>query len=478
KLSFWAHRFKSSTSAIGADIAADICRKIELLAKKNNLPAAVPFIEKLDRQVEVLEEKLKRVLSEMEETQTKAAIKRSIETNIGSAVVIDDDPVVQGMIVAALRGLGVVNVFSASSGKDGLALMAKSKNDIDVVICDLKMPEMDGVEFLRHLVSSNYRGAVILLSGEDSRILNSARQLANAHSFYFVAALQKPVTQLELAGVLAKINRKHSIVSKSLPSKVSLQELEKAIEERQFVVYYQPKVDTYSKQLLGVESLVRWQHPEKGVVMPDDFIPLAEENGLIDALTDLVVDESFAQLRCWRNQGIDITVSINIAVGTIGRRLDFPERIMAYLDSHQLEPQNVILELTESGLMGDIATSLDALVRLRLKGVNLSIDDFGTGYSTFRQLQGIPFTELKIDKGFVMNACTDISSRAILESSILLGQKLGMKLVAEGVESMDDWLLLKKLGCHILQGFYISRPMPGEQLEAWLKKWGASMAKN
>ncbi len=478
KLDFWAHRFKSSTSAIGADVAANICGQIELLAKENDLTATVPLIEKLERQVEVLEERLKQILREMEENQTKAAIKKAIETNIGSVLVVDDDLVVQGMMLAALRGLGIANVYSASSGREGLALMKKNNNDIDVVICDLKMPEMDGVEYLRHLVSCDYRGAIILLSGEDSRILNSARQLANAHSFYFVAALQKPVGQLELAGVLAKINRKQVPVAKPLPSKVSLQELEKAIAEDQFVVYYQPKIDTYSKQLLGVESLVRWQHPEKGFVMPDDFIPLAEENGLIDALTDLVVDTSFAQLSRWRSQGIDITVSINIAVGTIGRRIDFPECIMKSLAIHQLEPQNVILELTESGLMGDLATSLDALVRLRLKGVNLSIDDFGTGYSTFRQLQGIPFTELKIDKGFVMNAGIDISSRAILESSILLGQKLGMTLVAEGVESLADWQLLKKLGCHVLQGFHISRPMPGEQLEGWLKEWKVSMTNN
>ena len=249
--------------------------------------------------------------------------------------------------------------------------------------------------------------------------------------------------------------------------------LQHAIDEDQFLVYYQPKIDAFSRELVGVESLVRWQHPEKNFIMPDQFIPLAEENGLIDELTDLVLNKAFSQLKQWRQLGLGITVSINIAVGTIGRHIDFPERVLGFLEQHQLEPQDVILELTEGGLMKDIATTLDALVRLRLKGVTLSIDDFGTGYSTFRQLQGIPFAELKIDKEFVMNAVSDPASRAILESSVVLGQKLGMKLVAEGVETMDDWNLLKKLGCHMVQGYYVSRPLPSDELLAWFNDWQA-----
>ncbi len=476
QLSFWAHRFKSSALTVGAESLAQTCQKIEDFAKDQKLIVMGSLIGELDSLVQRTVKALKEAVVAFEKKDADQSSADAIEHNVDVALVLDDDPVVLHALVAALKEFGVSTVLSATSGSDALALMDKAKDEIDLVLCDLNMPVMDGVEYLRHLVARKYRGGLILLSGEDHRILNSARQLADAHSFHYVAALQKPIEKDQLASHLVKVPPKYVDVVYQAGDEVTAHDLQRAIENDEFVVYYQPKIDSVSKALVGVESLVRWHHPEKNFVMPDQFIPLAEENGMIDGLTDIVIEKVFSQLSRWRKEGLNIGVSINIAVGTIGRRIDFPERLMEFLERYQLGPQDIILELTEGGLMKDIATTLDALVRLRLKGVTLSIDDFGTGYSTFKQLQGIPFSELKIDKEFVMNAGADPSSRAILESSVLLGQKLGMNLVAEGVESKDDWMLLKKLGCQTVQGFYISRPMPGEQLISWLHQWRADSA--
>ncbi len=472
KLVFWAHRFKSSSAAVGAEALAQMCQAIEDFSREDEWEMLASFLGELESQVQRAVIGLRQALKQLERRKPEVNRQTAVHA-ISRVLVVDDDPVILHALAASLGGLKVEHVFSASSGNEALSILESNAAEMDVVFCDLNMPVMDGVEFLRHLVARDYQGAIVLLSGEDSRILNSARNLANAHSFRFVAAMEKPVIQVQLAAVLEKITNKKDVVARPPSSEFSLRELRQAIEHDEFVVYYQPKIDTFNKSLLGVEALVRWQHPGKGFVMPDEFIPMAEENGLIDALTDLVFVKAFAQLKQWRKQGLEFKVSINIAAGTIGRRLNFPEQVMAHLERNDLSPDDVILEITESGVIDDLATTLDTLVRLRLKGVTLSIDDFGTGYSTFKQLQGIPFTELKIDKEFVMNGVSDPSSRAIVESSILLGQKLGMTLVAEGVESKEDWDLLKKLGCHMLQGFFISRPVPADQLEKWLEQWQA-----
>lgn len=473
KLTFWTHRFKSSAAAVGADALAKMCQVIEDFSRENEWEMLASFLGELESQVQRAVIGLRQALKQLERRKSGLNRRPAVHA-IGRVLVVDDDPVILHALTASLGGLGVEHVFSADSGNEALTILDSNVEEMDMVFCDLNMPVMDGVEFLRHLVARDYQGAVVLLSGEDSRILNSARNLANAHSFHFVAAMGKPLIQVQLAALLEKVVNKKDVVAKPPSNEFSLRELRQAIEYDEFVVYYQPKIDTFNKCLVGVEALVRWQHPGKGFVMPDQFIPMAEENGLIDVLTDLVFEKAFAQLKQWRQQGLDFKMSINIAAGTIGRRLNFPEQVMAHLEDYGLSPDDVILEITESGVIDDLATTLDTLVRLRLKGVTLSIDDFGTGYSTFKQLQGIPFTELKIDKEFVMNGVSDPSSRAIVESSILLGKKLGMTLVAEGVESKEDWELLKKLGCHMLQGFFISKPAPAEQLEEWLEQWQAS----
>ncbi len=467
KLIFAAHRFKSGARSIGAYSLAETCQALEYFGKRDAWEEIVVMEGEIDSLVQ-------RVVLFLKDHQLKKEKRRvNFTGSFDVVLLVDDDPFILNVLERVLKEEGIISLNKALSGDDALKKMDELTKPVDLIICDLNMPGMDGIEYLRHLARQNYQGAVVLLSGEDVRVLNSAKELALAHSFKAVAAIEKPVNRDELIELLNSLESDNKPFAGPKQAEVQLNDLQRAIAEDEFILNFQPKVGVCSKSLEGTEALVRWQRPDKSVVMPDLFIPLAEEEGLIDALTDLVMDKAMSQVREWRDQGLHTKVAINIAVGTIGRRLDFPEQVLACLDKYQLQAEDVVLEITESGVMNDIATTLDSLVRLRLKGFTLSIDDFGTGYSTFKQLQGIPFGELKVDRSFVASANSDPASRAILETSVMLAQKLGMSVVAEGAETHDDWNLIQNMGCHTIQGYFVARPMPGDELIAWLEEWKA-----
>ena len=203
--------------------------------------------------------------------------------------------------------------------------------------------------------------------------------------------------------------------------------------------------------------------------MPDIIIPLAEHSGLMDALTAEVIEQALMQLHTWKNQGILTTAAINVAADSL-RELKFPEQISDRIEHYQLQSEQLVIEVTKTGLMQNLAKSLDVLTRLRMKGIKLSIDDFGTGYSSMVQLYQVPFSEIKIDKSFVMQATGDAEAHAIVEITILLAHKLGMTVVSEGIEDQQTWDLLSNMGCDAAQGYLIAKPMPANQLLEWFKK--------
>ncbi|MDX9886356.1 EAL domain-containing protein, partial [Thauera sp.] len=254
------------------------------------------------------------------------------------------------------------------------------------------------------------------------------------------------------------------------------EEVRRAIGGGELVNHYQPMVDVASGALTGVETLVRWQHPDDGLIFPDDFIGVAEENGLIDALTHVVLVEALAQTRRWLDQGLKLRVAVNISMQNL-TRLDFADLVLAEVVGAGVASENLTLEVTESRLMTDVLAPLDNLTRLRLRHVGLSIDDFGTGHSSLSQLRDIPFDELKIDRSFVHGAGADRTRGAIFTASLEMARQLGMKTVAEGVEDRADWDFLGLHGCDLAQGYFIARPMPADQLAGWRADWETRRAK-
>jgi diguanylate cyclase (GGDEF)-like protein len=242
-----------------------------------------------------------------------------------------------------------------------------------------------------------------------------------------------------------------------------LGELRVALDQRQLVLHYQPKFDLVTGEVRGVEALVRWQHPERGLVPPDSFVPTADRTGLINPLTDFVLDVALDKAARWLEAGLSVPMAVNISARSL---LDsgFPDRVLAALAAHRIPPAGLILEITETSIMEDPEHALAALQRLHDAGVYLSIDDFGTGYSSLAYLKRLPVDEIKIDRSFIAALTMDARDRLIVASTVSLGRALGLDVVAEGVEDEETLLLLQELGCDLAQGFLFGRPEPDPSL--------------
>ena len=248
------------------------------------------------------------------------------------------------------------------------------------------------------------------------------------------------------------------------PSRLALiSELHHAIHSGQLLLWYQPKLDLRSGNLYGVEALVRWQHPERGMISPQEFIPLAEECGLIIPLTIWVLGNALYQHDVWRQAGLEIAIAINLSTRSI-HDLTFPDQVLQHLHTWNVEPRWLELEITESAVMSDPTQALQVLNRLDAMGVQLSIDDFGTGYSSLAYLKRLPVDEVKIDRSFILDIAQDQSSLAIVRAMIDLGHHLDITVIAEGVETRETLDMLRMLGCDAIQGYYVSKPQPAENI--------------
>ena len=383
---------------------------------------------------------------------------------------IDDEPEMVELLseVVEMIGLDAQGFTQASVFFEQIEVFSENS----ILILDLNMPEMDGIEVMRRLAGMRNPPALILVSGHDAGVLHSAEKLCEAHKLELIASLGKPLS-LDIIRKLLNQYTNRALDNENQKTtlnniNITPSELEQAINNNELVIHYQPQVAVATGMLTGVEALVRWQHPEHGLIYPNYFIDIAEKNGLIGMLTQWVIRAVVNQERQWQEKGMAITVSVNISAENI-TSLALPEQLSKLLEDNKLDPNRLVLEVTESALMGELVTSLDILTRLRLKGIKLSIDDFGTGYSSLSQLHKVPFTELKIDQSFVGKISVDDEARAIVKTCIMLGHELNMKVVAEGVEDIETLEQLRLLGCDVAQGYFIGRPVTKNDLVDWIK---------
>ncbi|SFL44425.1 EAL domain, c-di-GMP-specific phosphodiesterase class I (or its enzymatically inactive variant), partial [Nitrosomonas aestuarii] len=244
-----------------------------------------------------------------------------------------------------------------------------------------------------------------------------------------------------------------------------------AIYKDQLVNYYQPKVAISTGKIIGVETLVRWQHPEDGLVSPDKFIPLAEAKNLINALTCVVIKSALTQAKIWRKTGLSLLVSVNITMDDLANN-SFADFLITETALAGIPPESLILEITESRMIQNLAAVLDAVTRLKMNRFRFSIDDFGTGYTSFEELYDIPFDELKIDRSFIHRAMLNPRLCVIFENMLQLASRLGLDVVAEGVEDIDDWNFLCAANYDLLvQGYFIAHPMPAADVFDWIQNW-------
>jgi len=455
------HRLKSSARVVGAMALGEICGRVERAARAADSAAVQLLRHELMAAIATVSALLQARLGDA------AAATEGPAPPLPAVLIVDDDGFQQQMLGRQLAQLGVEPVEAVGSGAQALERLRGHDGSNMLLMMDLSMPGMDGIELMRRLAAHGFRGGLALISAADERVLESGARLAIEHRLNVVCHLHKPVSPQALRDALLRW-RGHMPAPHRRPSKVyGAEELRRALVGGELRVHYQPKVRVRDGGLDGVEALVRWQHPVDGLVYPDSFIHTAEQHGLVDQLTDVVLDLSLDQAVAWRRQGLSTRVAVNVSMDNLVR-LDFPELVLARVAAHGLGTDSLTLEVTESRLMQDLRASLDILTRLRLHGIGLAIDDFGTGHSSLSQLRDLPFDELKIDRGFVHGSPQSTAQRAIVVASIEMAHHLGMRTVAEGVEDPSDWDAVRAAGCDIAQGWFIGKPMPGPQLVEWL----------
>lgn len=390
--------------------------------------------------------------------------------NLG-LIVVEDHEFQRQVALSFLAQLGVRQVIEAADGREALEKIRTAPWPVDVALCDLDMPGMDGVQFIRHLAEDQLVTSIILQSGLESQLIASVEAMARAHGLTVLGTIEKPVTAQKLYNLLSRY-KPGARPRKVTPPSIAPEDIRRGLAENEFIAYYQPKVEFQTLKLAGVETLARWRHREKGLLAPASFIEVAERNGLGDALTMRMLELSLTQHKAWAERGLLTPVAVNLTLAYLGQTgvADVINGLAARIG---VSNRMITLEVTESLVTTNLTNVLENLARLRMRGFGISIDDYGTGFSSMQQLSRIPFTELKIDQSFVTGATNRPNLRVILESSLQLAHKLGLSAVAEGIEKDEEWGLLKSLGCDVAQGYFIARPMPGEAVADWNATWHA-----
>jgi EAL domain-containing protein (putative c-di-GMP-specific phosphodiesterase class I)/CheY-like chemotaxis protein len=385
-------------------------------------------------------------------------------------LVVDDEEFVRDVTSRVLIGLGCPVPIMAQNGAEALQALQTHGAEIHLIISDLLMPDMDGVELVRHLEGRKDAPPILFMSGAQSALRRAAESLGRAYGLRVLGALPKPVTKSALADVLQSFASDQEVqTSKKAPLNIGMEDLERGLRDSEFCYHYQPKIRLNDHGLDSVEALARWQHPTHGLLPPGVFIGMAEASPLIGPMTEQLVEGGMRQLAQWRENRIEVSMAMNLSPSMLSD-VSMPDRFAKAAAALALSPELITFEITETGVAQREAIYLEIITRLQMKGFRLSIDDFGTGQSSLQKLEALPFTELKIDRQFVHGIHKNEAKRAIFDASLSLAQRFNLKTVAEGAELQQDMDIVQESGCDVVQGFIISRPLSPEAFEAWVAK--------
>lgn len=387
-------------------------------------------------------------------------------------LIVDGDKLFAELLVEQMAQLGFSSIQCAADGAGAIRAIDREGRPFDVVLCGLELSGQDCARFFQGLIRRGFDGGVVLLVESEGPLLAEPPGLDGLHALSMLGTLRKPATPQALWKVLAhrvEVSARKKPASDSI-LEITAQELELALEDGGMSLCYQPQVDLATGSIVGVESLLRWDHPRLGPVSPVRFVAEAEYHGLIHKLTERVFAASMAQVARWRAQGIFLNLSVNVSMQNL-EMAALPDFLSAMAKRFGLPPESLTLELNESQMVTDPASVLAILSRLRDRGLGLAIENFGKGRGDLAHLSGLPFTELKISRAFILNAYQKPGALALLKNTVRLAKALGLKVVAEGVEAEWHWQMAKTIGCDLAQGYHIARPMPPAQLLPCLQHW-------
>lgn len=390
---------------------------------------------------------------------------RMLQTTGPTIAIVDDEPQVAETMAEAASLLGY-RATTIGSGED---LFAQNLMSYDLIILDLNMPKFDGIQCLRQLAEAGSRSRIILASGYDTRLLETAINFGEGLGLVMAGSIEKPFRISELRKILAKEKpQKAMYVAKEYP--VSLDDVLRAMDEGEFEMHYQPQVRLATGELAGLEALIRWPHPELGMVPPNAFLPIVDENNLSLPLFRYVSERVMNGCRIMKHYlPVCSELSINLPPCALTEAA-FPEDIAGLADDMGCPANRIKFELTETSISENFSNAYEIISRLRLKGYGVSMDDFGTGYSSLSQFSKLPFTQVKIDMQFIQTAKTSSASRVIVENTIEMAKKLKINVVAEGVEDYETYDWLREIGCDEAQGWFIAKAMPPRALLSWLSE--------
>lgn len=377
-----------------------------------------------------------------------------------NVLLLDDNPIETEVMRLRLSEVGVENVscFNHASA----AYQYLHKHDVDLILFDLDMPGEDGLSVLSELHSMNFQSAISILSGLNDEIIALAEKVAVMFGLNLVSSNIKPLGENQLTEVLNKAKKMKHISSpiSSSQRQYPLEEITSGLKNNQFITHYQPQYSFKTEKLIGVEVLVRWNHPDDGLVFPDTFIPVLEHANCEYLLLEVVLHRVMEDIASLPDS---IEVAVNISVNDL-RQSGFVEGLLSRLKSYDVSPKRIKLEITEACVYELSPEMLKSIARLRMHGFGLSIDDFGVGHSNLTNLVTLPFTELKVDKSFVNNYLQSIKHRHALDLAVQLAKKLNMNIVVEGVEDVDEYRAMNALGVDVCQGYYTGKPKSLTQL--------------
>jgi EAL domain-containing protein (putative c-di-GMP-specific phosphodiesterase class I)/CheY-like chemotaxis protein len=384
-----------------------------------------------------------------------------------TVLVIDDHRFQRSVLARMLRAMGIANVLEAEDGGGALALVRTHRDSLMLIITDVDMPEMDGLEFLRRLAEEAPRTAVAIHSALDRALLKSIEVMAAAYGVDLIGVIEKPVTEQTLQAVVQRAVERTSS-PKKIVADADEEQIATALKQHEFEPWFQPKVDLRSGRVSGAEVLVRWCRLHADPLPPDRFISMVRESGVMRSLTLAVAARSAQYLGQVGPRGKDFTLSLNVCP-TLLDDPEFAGSLARALLGAGATPEEVVLEITESAAARNEGAALENLARLRMRGFELSIDDFGTGHSSLAKLVRTPFSEVKIDRDFVIRLTTEPAARTLVESIISIARRLGLRTVAEGIETEEQRELLVDLNCDMGQGYLFARPMAASDWLQWMQ---------